>query len=105
VPCFLNDLIEMRRLIEPAAAEYAAERGGKDRVARIGSALDTMKHCVGNPEGFFSADIEFHLAIFSASRNALIDRLSNILAPLMEASFRVQQKAGAALEHGIVLHQ
>ncbi|MEO8667334.1 MAG: FadR/GntR family transcriptional regulator [Bauldia sp.] len=105
VPCFLNDLIEMRRLIEPAAAEYAAKRGGTQRVARIAAALEAMKQSVGDPEGFFSADIEFHLAVFSASRNALIDRLSNILAPLMEASFRVQQKAGTALEYGIVLHQ
>jgi DNA-binding FadR family transcriptional regulator len=105
VPCFLNDLIEMRRLIEPAAAEYAAVRGGAQRVARIGTALEAMKQSVNEPDAFFAADIEFHRAVLAASRNALIDRMSNVLAPLMENSLRVQQKAGTPLTASIALHQ
>jgi DNA-binding FadR family transcriptional regulator len=105
VPCFLNDLVEMRRLIEPAAAEYAATRGGKQHVARIAAALAGMRKTVDDPEAFYRADVGFHLAVFAASRNGLIDRLSNILAPLMEASFRVQRKAGAALEAIVVMHE
>ena len=41
-PAFLRDIIELRRLIEPAAAAFAAERGGAEQVARIAAALAAM---------------------------------------------------------------
>ena len=88
-PDFLNDLVELRRLIEPAAARLAAMRGKTDRIGRIGKALDRMRATASDPLAFYAADAEFHFALFAASGNALIDSLSTILAPVMEASFRL----------------
>jgi DNA-binding FadR family transcriptional regulator len=105
VPCFLNDLIEMRRLIEPAAAEFAARRGSKAEVARIAGALGAMAAALDDPDAFRLADVEFHLAVFAASRNALIDRMSQVIAPLLDASLRVQQEAGGSLVEALAEHQ
>jgi GntR family transcriptional regulator, galactonate operon transcriptional repressor len=104
-PEFLNDLVEIRRLIEPAAAAFAAERGNPSHVARIGAALEEMRGANGDPDRFFAADVEFHLAIFSASGNTLIDRLSTILGPLLEASFRLQSGAAGSPQEFVAVHE
>ena len=102
----LRDLVEMRRLIEPAAAKFAAERSSGEGIARIGTALEQMHDFVGEPEQFYEADVEFHLAVFAASGNGLIDRMSTILRPLLEASFKLQSEANAArgLGEGYSVH-
>jgi DNA-binding FadR family transcriptional regulator len=102
----LRDLVEIRRLIEPTAAEFAAERSGDEGIARIGRALDEMHIAVRDPAHFYEADIQFHLAIFAASGNTLIDRMSTILRPLLEASFRIQSEANTdrGLDDGYGVH-
>jgi DNA-binding FadR family transcriptional regulator len=103
-PDFLSDLVELRRLIEPAAAEYAAKRGDTRRIADIGAALDAMRASVDEPDRFYAADVEFHLAIFAASGNVLIERLSTILGPLLEASFRAQMDVANDPETVVAIH-
>lgn len=104
-PDFLNDLTEMRRLIEPAAAASAALRHDPVCNARIAAALEKMRGAVDDPEQFYAADVEFHLAIFSASGNTLIDRLSTILGPLLAASFRIQRGAVTSRETVFLSHK
>jgi GntR family galactonate operon transcriptional repressor len=104
-PEFLKDLIELRRLIEPAAAAFAASRGDPERIDAIRAGLEKMQQSHGDPDRYFLGDIEFHLAIFSASGNTLIDRLSTILRPLFEASFRLQSGAAESLQDFVVIHQ
>jgi len=89
----LADFVEMRRLIEPAAARFAAARGTDAEIARIGEALEGMHVSVSDSDHFYEADIEFHMAIFAASHNGVIGRMSAILRPLLEASFRLQREA------------
>jgi GntR family transcriptional regulator, galactonate operon transcriptional repressor len=101
---FFNDLIELRRLIEPAAAEMAARRGDPDHVAVMAAALDNMRRIVNDEDAFHLADIAFHRALFAASGNSLIDRLSTIVAPLLEASFRAQGNALESLDAAVALH-
>jgi DNA-binding FadR family transcriptional regulator len=103
-PDFLSDLGELRWLIEPAAAGLAASRGDPAGAAHVAEALEAMRRAIGNPESFYAADVEFHLSIFSASGNALIERLSTILGPLLEASFRQQQGADSSSEALVAVH-
>ena len=106
-PAFLKDLVELRRLIEPAAAEFAARRGDPQHIARITAALDRMRTVVAaeDAEAYDAADVEFHFAIFSASGNILIERLSSILGPLYAVSFRLQrQVAGGEVREAITAH-
>lgn len=84
---FLNDLVELRRLIEPAAAEAAARNGRPQDIAAIGKALDDMRKAADDRLAFVAADVEFHAAVSVASGNVLFDRLSATYAPLLNASF------------------
>jgi DNA-binding FadR family transcriptional regulator len=105
-PAFLNDLVGLRRLIEPAAAGSAAKRGDPVHLAAIGAVLERMRSAVDadDADGYRASDAEFHFAIFSASGNILIERLSSILGPLYDFSFRVQMQAGGTLQQAISLH-
>jgi GntR family transcriptional regulator, galactonate operon transcriptional repressor len=102
-PAFLRDIIELRRLIEPAAAAFAAERGGAEQVARIAEALASMTHAEG--KAFSEADAQFHTAIFEASGNELIERLSSILGPLLAASFATHHHLQFPLAPVVAVHQ
>jgi DNA-binding FadR family transcriptional regulator len=84
---FLRQLVELRRVIEPAAAEMAAMRGGDENVAAIGAALTQMHRTAEDPPAFIRADLDFHIAIFVASGNVLFDRLGRICEPALGASF------------------
>jgi DNA-binding FadR family transcriptional regulator len=86
----LKDLFEIRYLIEPASAQFAARRGEPERLERIARAVQAMRDADNDPDRFYEADVEFHLAVFAASRNELIDRLSTILRPLLEVNFSVR---------------
>jgi DNA-binding FadR family transcriptional regulator len=93
----LADLGELRMLIEPAAAEYAARRGDETAVSAISAALANMRANVSDPEAFRQADAGFHVAVFSASGNEFIGHLADILGPLLQASFRIQDETRGAL--------
>jgi GntR family transcriptional regulator, galactonate operon transcriptional repressor len=89
-PDFLKDLVELRRLIEPAAAERAATRATAEEIAALGTALDAMRATVDDRAAFIEADVEFHALVSAASGNVLFDRLSAMYAPLLGASFALQ---------------
>ena len=64
-----------------------------------------MRRAVDEPDAFYAADVDFHIAVFGASGNTLIERLSTILRPLLRSSFRLQGEAGGSLRHWVPLHE
>lgn len=88
----LNDLDEVRRLIEPAAAAFAASRANPESIDAISAALNEMRQTIAQEE-FHQADVQFHAAVFAASGNQVISRLGDLLGPLLQASFRIQDAA------------
>ena len=85
---FHRELFEMRRLIEPAAAAYAAIRGKPEEVARIGVALDAMRATVGDPQPSRRAMSNSTRQSSRPAGNSLIERFNIILGPLLAASYR-----------------
>jgi DNA-binding FadR family transcriptional regulator len=74
---FISGLFELRLVIEPAAAAFAAERRTPDDLAAMRAALQRMeRHGFDNAEGQ-SADREFHSAILAATRNPVLFALSS----------------------------
>ncbi len=104
-PDFLSDLIELRFLIEPSAAELAAHRATSQQCARIGAALDKMKRGRHDLRLFDAGDVAFHVAVFAASGNSLIDRMSTIIAPLLQASFGLQNSVTTSVDDAIDNHE
>ncbi|WP_421724384.1 FadR/GntR family transcriptional regulator [Bauldia sp.] len=102
---FLKDLVEIRQVMEPFAVVLAAKRGTDANIARIGAELDAMKAEGGYSDAFYAADTRFHIAVFSAAGNMLIEKLSAILVPMLSASFRHRGRVRGAFEVAIARHE
>jgi DNA-binding FadR family transcriptional regulator len=77
---FVRDLFELRMIVEPAAAELAAERRDAVDIQRMREAIEGMRrHGLTTAEGQ-AADQHFHTAILSAARNAPLVTLSSSIA-------------------------
>ncbi|MFO1066986.1 MAG: FCD domain-containing protein [Geminicoccaceae bacterium] len=98
-------LVELRRMIEPAAARLAAGRRSAAELAAIEAAARAMRASLGDPAAYYEADLAFHRAIFAACGNPLVDRLGAIVAAVLEVSFRLQQRSLLPFERGLALHE
>lgn len=80
-PEFLNDIFELRTVVEPAAAQFAAMRRDGQDISRMGHALEEMRRFgLHTPEGR-TADQNFHSLILMATRNeALITLATSVTA-------------------------
>ena len=80
---FLHDLLELRLMVEPMAARFAAERASEAHLAELETAYAGMaEHADALPaaeEAFVSADLAFHLTILRASGNQLVEQLGQLL--------------------------
>ena len=101
---FLDDLVELRRVIEPAAAALAARRVDPERLSRIKAALDGMRDNADNASLFLIADADFHEALLAASGNSLFERLSTIIVPVLEMSFKLLARANPSFEIALEQH-
>lgn len=101
------DLIELRQILEPAAAKLAASRANMDHHRKLKSAIDIMRQELDNPEGFARADLDFHLAVYAASHNTLMLQFGTVIGDFLRRVFMIQQQAvrgREALEVDVQLH-
>jgi DNA-binding FadR family transcriptional regulator len=81
-------LIEARRIIEPAAAELAAQRGTAADLAAIEAAYLGMERAIPlNLDACCDADLAFHRGIIAASRNIVLQSLIGAIETALRASF------------------
>lgn len=77
---FIRDLFELRLIVEPAAAEYAAQRRTGRELARMGHALEEMERYGLNTAEGRAADQTFHNTILEATRNTPLIALAGTIA-------------------------
>jgi DNA-binding FadR family transcriptional regulator len=88
----MRDLIEMRQILEPEAAKLAAARASIDDHQNLQLALKQMLEEINSPDGYARADLDFHLAIYSASKNSLLVQFGTVVADFLKRVFMMQQK-------------
>lgn len=75
----LDQLIEIRLVIEPGVAALAARRRDDDDLAAMASAVDTMSASADDPAKVADCDVLFHRAVLRASHNDLITSLGTVI--------------------------
>jgi len=75
---FVEQLAEMRELVEPAAAALAAARRTDAQLARLRAAYDAMA-AAADMEAWAAADLRFHHAVLDATGNALLRPLFSVI--------------------------
>ena len=87
-PHLVESLIEARRMIEPAAAEWAAERGSANDLAAIETAYLAMAAALpDNRAACCEADLAFHRAVIAASNNLVLKALAGTIEAALRAAF------------------
>lgn len=88
----LRDLIEMRQVIEPAAARLAAGRARLEDLNAMREALRDMEATQHDLSGYAQADVAFHMAVFGASHNVLLVGFAHLVGDFLQSVFRLQQR-------------
>lgn len=90
-----RDLMELRRIVEPAAVRLAAERSSAEERRALRAAYMAMARAVAGKGNYVEADLAFHTTILSACGNQYIRQMQQAMAAMLEASFEiVTQKPG-----------
>lgn len=102
---FFRELYEIRRLIEPGAAEMAAERATHEDIAALAAAYDDMQSTDHAGDAAIDADLRFHRQVLACTHNELLVQMGSVIGVGLVVSFRISsQSYGASLpRHGEVL--
>jgi len=104
---FLQKLTEVRLVVEPAAAELAAQRAGEAELEAIDAAFRGMERALARTpedyESFDRHDMDFHRAIVRACGNDLLEQMGQVVYSALLLSFqatsRLPGRASASMPH------
>ena len=102
---FLQDLQELRRVVEPAAVRMAAERADAQDIARISEAFAGMKKAVEFGGDYITYDLRFHQGLLAASHNRMIVQMSKALNALLRTSFEISTSIKDGPRTSLPLHK
>jgi len=103
-PKMVKDLLDLRAMIEPTAAAYAAERANDAQCADIALALRDMAKAKTFAD-HKHADFRFHEAIIVASDNMFFMQLKPALHAVLEGSFKISMHDPQRLKASVRVHE
>jgi DNA-binding FadR family transcriptional regulator len=92
---FVRDLFELRAIVEPAAARFAAERRDKDDIKAMKDALAKMRRHTLATEAGRAADRAFHDALLGATHNSAMMALSASISAAVSWTTEFKQRSRA----------
>lgn len=91
-PELLRQLMDIRRVIEPKAARWAAELGSEEAHAEISASQDSMEQEKGSIEDYIIADARFHRALLRAAGNDYLRAMEGVIFTALLNSIRLTNK-------------
>jgi GntR family transcriptional regulator, galactonate operon transcriptional repressor len=104
-PILSRDLMEMRRIIEPAAVRLAALRASDEDRRHLRSAYMAMARAVAGKGDYVKADLAFHTTILSACGNQFVRQMQDAMGALLRVSFEVITTKPGGPAHSLPLHE
>lgn len=104
-PEFLRDLMDLRRVVEPAALRLAAQRATPEDIAKVAVALEGMKRGLKEGGDYIKYDLQFHQGLLQACRNRLLIQMSKALGALLRTGFELTARKKGGPANSIPLHQ
>lgn len=100
----LQELHQMRVLLEPELAAMAAAVVTGESLDRLKAGVDRMAELEADPNAYLEVDHEFHMEICRAADNRILDRIMYSARWLGTASRRITNEAPAALRKATCDH-
>jgi len=104
-PEFLRELMDLRRVIEPAAIKLAAQRATPTDIAFVESAFEGMKRAVENGGDYVTHELCFHQGLLRACRNRMLLQMSKALSALLRTSFELSTRKEGCPAKSLPLHR
>jgi DNA-binding FadR family transcriptional regulator len=104
----IRDLIDLRQLIEPPAAERAARRAGAEDIVAMEAAYARMAESLadgGDYKDYIAADLAFHRAILDACNNQLLSQLATPIGAVLKVSFSLSARRRPAAVQSLPGHR
>jgi GntR family transcriptional regulator, galactonate operon transcriptional repressor len=101
----LRQLLEVRVVVEPKAARWAAERGSDKYLDMIRSAIERMEEGKGSVEDFVVADAIFHRSILRAAKNEFLRAIEGVIFSALLSSIRLTNKDPRTNEESLAFHR
>ncbi len=92
---FLENLAEVRAIVEPAGARLAASRRTDDDLDALRQALQAMADAATDAAAVVESDLAFHRALLDAAHNELLSRMEVVI----EAGLRARDVMVHSGEH------
>jgi GntR family transcriptional repressor for pyruvate dehydrogenase complex len=83
----LQQLFEVRRLLEGEIAGLAAERRTDAQLARLDASIAAMDAGLDSEDSYITADIDFHLILAEATGNRFVAHLMHAVRDQLRAAF------------------
>jgi DNA-binding FadR family transcriptional regulator len=103
LPDFSIRLLEMREMVEPAAAALAANNHTAAQAAELSSAFRAMAESATHQQ-WSTADLRFHQAMLNATGNELIGALGVLIETALATSFDYSAKHARQPKDSLDLH-
>lgn len=101
---FVQKLVEMREVIEPAAAALAARRCEVAQLETLDAAYAAMVAAT-NLNAWTAADVAFHEAVLDATNNELMVSLFSVVETSLETFFSLSARAAKDFRYSLPHHQ
>ena len=101
---FVRKLIEMREVIEPAAAATAAVRCSVEQLERLDAAYAAMDRAK-DLDAWTEADLAFHEAVLNATNNELMASLFSVIETALGTFFVLSARTAKDFKYSLPHHQ
>lgn len=100
---FVEKLVEMREIIEPAAAAAAAKRRTPEQLARLKAAYEAMA-AAADLDAWTKADLDFHERMLECSNNELMTSLFSVIDAALGAYFLLSARTAVDFKYSLPRH-
>jgi GntR family transcriptional regulator, galactonate operon transcriptional repressor len=101
----LDNLNEVRRIVEPAGARLAAERRTEDDLLGLESALEAMELAGPDAVAAIDSDLMFHRLVLDAAHNELLSRMAVVIEAGLRVRDQVVHRRGTHWPNSVPAHR
>jgi len=105
IPAGMSDLVEVRKIVEPAAARMAALRASAEDLAEIRSAYLGMESATEDLASSVESDLRFHLSVLEATHNVFMRPFGALIQAALRASFRLTSSNRKLYRQSLTRHR
>lgn len=104
-PTISRDLMELRRIVEPAAVRLAAMRSGEEDRRKLRAAYMAMVRAVAGKGDYVQADLAFHATILAACGNQFVRQMQEAMSAILRASFEIITEKPGGPAFSLPMHE